>query len=809
VKESTQDYSELTIVIDAQPESVEEEDTAVEISDEEEYAEPHGQESSTSDDEDPGQGEQTPSSQAQEEAPQAPARTSSLPTASHQDVPGVSRTYNLRPRRKEPENSATGNYAEALNTEDEPSSFDQIKGRPDVAEWKNAMQEEYRALVKNETWDLVPLPKGRTPISCKWVYKLKRHLDGTIERYKARLVARGFSQRAGIDYGETFSPVVRLDTVRILLSVAAVEDLDIMHFDVKTAFLHGQLEEDIFMQQPEGFVKGKGMVCKLKKSLYGLKQASRSWNKTFTDFLLKFDLKPLKKDSCVFVRHGAGTKSGSTALIVALYVDDGLVLCNNLTIIDDVMRHLKSKFEITVMDPKCFIGLQIYRDRPKREIFVNQSFYINRIIERFNMSEAKTASTPFDYTQRLGKVGAPDGKKHIIVDVPYREAIGSLLYASQGSRPDISFAVSFLSRFCSEPTLAHWRAVKRVMQYLKDKPNLGLHYSKSGKENQIVAFADADHAMDIDTRHSTTGYVVLLNGGPIVWRTKKQSIIAASTTEAEFVAASVACREILWARQLMSEIGREQCEPTNLYVDNQSAICLISNQQLHEKTKHIQIKYLLVQEAQEKGWIKVQYVRSDEQKADMFTKGLSKGQLTKLICAIGMACVVLNQVDVLSAMATGGEKVKYRMVLNYLNPCEEIFKVEHKIDYPYGFWYFKDQVMKECNAQYKDKWEFAVSRLQRCVVNPVSRKKRDIAGTLITLFGNAATNLVTSYFQQAEQKQKDVMIKEFYNSYDMNGMHQASARDYVKICNEASNNHVTEPVDEAQALPGIDGQSPW
>jgi len=174
-----------------------------------------------------------------------------------------------------------------------------------------------------------------------------------------------------------------------------------------------------------------------------------------------------------------------------------------------------------------------------------------------------------------------------------------------------------------------------------------------------------------------------------------------------------------------------------------------------------------------------------------------------------MACVVLNQVDVLSSMARGGEKVKYRLVLSYLNPCEEIFKIEHKIDYPYGFWYFKDQVMKGCNAQFKDKWEFAVSRLQRCVVNPVSRKKRDIAGTLITLFGNAATNLVTSYFQQAEQKQKDVMIKEFYNSYDMNGMHQASARDYVKICNEASNNHVTEPVDEAQALPGIDGQSPW
>lgn len=503
------------------------------------------------------------------------------------------------------------------------------------------MQEEYDALMLNKTWALADLPKGRKPIKCKWVYKIKRNADGSAERYKARLVAKGYSQREGIDYKETFAPVVRLESVRILLAMVAHYDLEMIHFDVKTAFLHGNLKEEIYMEQPVGFCKDAQKVCRLQRSLYGLKQAPLEWNICFTDFLKKFSLVPLVKDGCILIRSPrVGDKYGQATLIIAIYVDDGLACCSNKQLLEDVVSHLRLRFEITVMDPTCFVGMQIRRDRAKRELFVSQSGYINKIIERFGLQDAKSVTTPMETSTHFCEKGVNDGNDGKVVIVPYREAIGSLLYASIGTRPDIAHAVGLLARFCQAPRQAHWNAVKRVFRYLKGTANHGIKFGRSEKQTgqKLDCFVDADHAGDYDTRKSTTGYLLLFHGAPIIWKSTKQAVIATSSTEAEFVAATMACKEVMYARQLLSELGEKQEDPTVLHIDNQSAMMLVMNSQMHARTKHIDIAYMFIRDAHKNGVIKVSYVPTDRQQADILTKALPRDRYVTMRELMGKNC---------------------------------------------------------------------------------------------------------------------------------------------------------------------------
>jgi len=295
------------------------------------------------------------------------------------------------------------------------------------------MKEEISALEKNNTWTLTKLPPGRSAVTCRWVYKLKRHLDGSIDRYRARLVARGFSQRHGLDHSETLA--------RILLSQAAQLDLHMVQFDVRTAFLHGNLDEEIFVTQPDGCIKDKSLVYKLNKSLYGLKQASKCWNDDFTKFRKLYNLTPIHKDTCVFVN-----KHKESTLMIALYVDDILVFSDKVETLNKVIEYLKQKFEISILETKCFLGLELHRDRERRRIFITQRRYINKVVERFELNHGKAVSTLFDVHQRLGKDGCLDGKDHATINVPYREAIVALLYISQRARPDIAFADSVRAR---------------------------------------------------------------------------------------------------------------------------------------------------------------------------------------------------------------------------------------------------------------------------------------------------------------------------------------------------------------------------
>lgn len=309
--------------------------------------------------------------------------------------------------------------------------------------WRAAINDEDRSLLANNIWTLTDLPAGRTPIKSKWVFKIKTEADGCSPRFRARLVAKGFSQRPGLDYFETFSPVVKYDTLRVLLALTAIYDLDLFQLDVKTAFLYGDLTEEIFMKQPEELVENdkKSQVCRLNKSLYGLKQASRVWNKHFDYFLKQFGFIQSEADSCLYFR-----RDKDDFVFIAIWVDDGLMGSNNLSLISNMIDHLSKSLEMRSGPANGFVGLTITRNRSERTLYLSQRDYTLRVLDHFHMTDCRPTDLPGDPGTRLMDNPAADP-----VTVPYREAVGCLLYLATISRPNISFAVGQVSHFCQNP----------------------------------------------------------------------------------------------------------------------------------------------------------------------------------------------------------------------------------------------------------------------------------------------------------------------------------------------------------------------
>lgn len=388
----------------------------------------------------------------------------------------------------------------------EPKSYQEAMNCLDSEKWVEAMNNEISSLTKNHTWDLVNLPKGRKVIDNKWIYKIKHNSAGDVERLKARLVIRGFTQQYGVDYLETFSPVVKLTSVRLILSIAASENLKLKQFDVETAFLYGSLDEEIYMCQPKGYEDHTNRVCKLNKSLYGLKQASRVWNQKFTDFLQKFQLKVCTSDNCVFVGNIAGRK-----IFLAIWIDDGLVAAKTEQDITELLSFLQREFAIKVADGNFFVGLQINRVCDG-SIHVNQSTYATKVLTRFNMLETCPVDTPVDANTTLLS-SLVDGK---LTAFPYREAVGSLMYLTVATRPDISFAVGLACRYLNRPNENHVNLVKRIFKYIKGTINFGIRF-KSNAALNLECFSDADYAGDVDTRKSTSGFVFMFGTGAISW----------------------------------------------------------------------------------------------------------------------------------------------------------------------------------------------------------------------------------------------------------------------------------------------------
>jgi transposase InsO family protein len=502
----------------------------------------------------------------------------------------------------------------------EPKTYKQAMNCADAEKWRKAMEEEIESITRNKTWNLAELPYNKRAIGCKWVYKLKSDEFGKVCRYKARLVAQGFNQKFGVDYDEVFAPVARPATFRILLSMAGANNYCVKQFDIKTAFLNGDIEEEIYMRQPPGFEKGTG-VCKLNKSLYGLKQSARVWNKAFNDVVLKFGFVQNEIDKCLY-----SYRSKSDVCYLIVHVDDILVASNNENLINEFKYHLAKYFEMKDMgNVKHFLGIDVNRDDEGNYI-ISQSKYIDEIVEDAKLSDGKTSKFPL----MTGYYRHTDDSL-LDTNDEYRKLIGKLLYISTNTRPDITAAVGILSKKVSNPSMTDMVEVKRVIRYLNGTKDLKLKLSDVKSFGTIAMYSDASWAEDPNDRKSTTGYCCRINGGIVSWCSRKQELIALSSMESEYIALSETCKELKWVRMIMKSFHNFSVpEKVDMNTDSQSSMKFIKNQKFSNRSKHIDIKFHYVKHLVESGEIDLIYCRTDENIADMFTKPLGAIKLSQL-----------------------------------------------------------------------------------------------------------------------------------------------------------------------------------
>ena len=513
---------------------------------------------------------------------------------------------------------------------EEPTTLKKALESDHAENWKAAADSEYQSLLKNETWELVELPPGRKAITCRWVFKVKHDENGQVERFKGRLVAKGFLQKFGVEFDETFSPVVRFTSIRALLAFAVSRNMFIHQMDVVTAFLNGTLDEDIYMEQPEGYVvPGKeNLVCHLKKSLYGLKQSPRCWNKSFKEFMISQGFQQSAADPCVFIRNVNGQLA-----IVAVHVDDLILLTETEQEMIDLKASLAARFKMKDMG-KLHYCLGVNIKTMDGVLQMSQEQYIKKILNKYKLQDCKPVSTPMDVNVKLMK---DDGYSKPVDPVAYQSMVGSLIYAAIATRPDIAQAVGTLAKFNSSPNEAHLTAVKRVFRYLKGTVKLHLQYEASDKS--MEGYSDADWAADSEDRRSTSGNVFVMSNGAISWASQKQPTVALSTAEAEYIALCLATQESVWLRQLNKDLQIDCSSPTIIHEDNQGTIAMSKNPVLHKRTKHIDIKFHFVREKIHDKTVELKYCPTHEMVADIFTKPLPRGQFESLRARLGLNLV--------------------------------------------------------------------------------------------------------------------------------------------------------------------------
>nr|ABA95820.1 retrotransposon protein, putative, unclassified [Oryza sativa Japonica Group] len=498
----------------------------------------------------------------------------------------------------------------------EPQSFQEAEKHDN---WIKAMEDEIHMIEKNNTWELVDRPRDREVIGVKWVYKTKLNLDGSVQKYKARLVAKGFKQKPGIDYYETYAPVARLETIRTIIALAAQKRWKIYQLDVKSAFLNGYLDEEIYVEQPEGFSVqgGENKVFRLKKALYGLKQAPRVWYSQIDKYFIQKGFAKSISEPTLYVN-----KTGTDILIVSLYVDDLIYTGNSEKMMQDFKKDMMHTYEMSDLGLLYyFLGMEVHQS--DEGIFISQRKYAENILKKFKMDNCKSVTTPLLPNE---KQKARDGADKVDPTI-YRSLVGSLLYLT-ATRPDIMFAASLLSRYMSSPSQLNFTAAKRVLRYIKGTADYGIWY-KPVKESKLIGYTDSDWAGCLDDMKGTSGYAFSLGSGMCSWSTKKQNIVALSSAEAEYVAASKAVSQVVWLRRIMEDLGEKQYQPTTIYCDSKSAIAISENPVSHDRTKHIAIKYHYIREAVDRQEVKLEFCRTDEQLADIFTKALSKEKFVR------------------------------------------------------------------------------------------------------------------------------------------------------------------------------------
>ncbi|KAL5859349.1 hypothetical protein ACOSQ4_000645 [Xanthoceras sorbifolium] len=519
-----------------------------------------------------------------------------------------------------------------LTDSGEPECYDEAMQVEDSVKWESAMRDEMDSLMSNQTWELAELPPGKKALHNKWVFRIKEEHNGN-KRYKARMVVKGFQQKEGIDYNEIFSPVVKLTTIRLVLKIVAAENLHLEQLDVKTAFLHGDLEEEIYMRQPEGFKEAgkENLVCRLKKSLYGLKQAPRQWYNKFDSFMSNSGFTRCQADHCCYIK-----RFDNSFIILLLYVDDMLVAGSDMQEIMNLKRELSKQFAMKDLGAaKQILGMRIKRDTKSGTLLLSQAEYIKKVLSRFNMQDAKPVSTPLGVHFRLSKEQSPktEEERTHMAKVPYASAIGSLMYAMVCTRPDIAQAVGVVSRYMNNPGKIHWEAVKWILRYLRGTTNKTLCFK--GGDTTLTGYVDADLAGNVDIRKSTTGYVYTLGGTAVSWVSQLQKIVALSTTEAEYVAVTEASKEMVWLQSFLEELGKKQ-EDNVLYCDSQSAIHLAKNPSFHSRTKHIQLRYHFIRSLLEDGILKLEKISGAQNPADMLTKTVMTDKLKLCSASVGL-----------------------------------------------------------------------------------------------------------------------------------------------------------------------------
>ncbi|KAJ0444834.1 putative RNA-directed DNA polymerase [Helianthus annuus] len=493
-----------------------------------------------------------------------------------------------RPSRYPVTNIANGNlsreakaFTASLYDEQLPNSVEQAL---DSENWKDAMEIEMEALLRNKTWEKCVLPPGKKTVGCRWVFTIKHKPDGSIERYKARLVAKGYTQTYGIDYSETFSPVAKIDTIRVLFSIAANEGWPLHQFDVKNAFLHGELKEEVYMEAPPGFTTDfkTREVCRLKKTLYGLKQSPRAWFGRFTLAMKRYGFQQSNSDHTLFLK-----RRGKLVTCLIIYVDDMIITGNDKEEMENLKTNLFTEFEMKDLGRlKYFLGIEVLRS--KHGIFICQKKYILDLLAEIGMIDCKPADTPIMTNQKL--------------------------YMEEGAE------LADKERY--QRLVAHMDAVWRIIRYLKGTAGHGVLFQPNN-HLRIQAYTDADWAGDKGDRKSTSGYFTLVGGNLVTWRSKKQKVVALSSAEAEFRGIARGLAEVLWIRKLLTEIGFPQLEASTIMCDNEAAIQISENPVQHDRTKHVEVDRHFIKEKLEAGILELSSVRSKDQLADILTKAVN------------------------------------------------------------------------------------------------------------------------------------------------------------------------------------------
>lgn len=519
-----------------------------------------------------------------------------------------------------------------------PKTYDEAITSEDAPRWIEAMEKEYSDCEAQHTWTAVDrssLPSNTNILRVKWVYKIKKDENGKIVKYKARITPKGFMQIYGVDYFEVFAQTGKYASLRLLFSIAAENDLEMQQYDVPQAFPRADLEEEVYMELPEGFEQ-LGKVLKLLRSLYGLKQAPRNWYLLISKFIIEvLGFQATISDPCLFYRY---SKTGKLMLLF-LFVDDmrGAYHRTDLGEWAELVEKLRQRFDITDLgDATLMLGMRVTRNRAARTITIDHERYITDALERFGLSRCKTANTPAVKNDGAQEDDRDGGSAPADLKL-YQEKVGTLLYAAITTRPDIAYAVNKLTRHMTKPLRRHMVACDRVFRYLSGTLQLGLLFGRGNATDtkgqlsnpKLNAYADADWGNDRSDGISITGWISRYNEDLIDWSSKKQSVVAQSTCEAELYAGAAAMNELLYLDGMLTELGFKFSTPV-LYGDNQSMIQVCENGIRSKRTKHVDIKYHYITDTIKQDKIKLEWVSTEDQLADIFTKALDLDQFRSL-----------------------------------------------------------------------------------------------------------------------------------------------------------------------------------